>query len=67
MKKQVRARSNLAEVKRIKPVKNKAVYTAIVPRDLTSVSHFSRGSIVIPELNSTSRPRNLKEYNKREA
>jgi len=59
--------TNVIEVKRSRPVKNVVVYKAIVPRNLSSVSGFSEGSIIVSELNSTSQPIYFKEEDKRKA
>lgn len=48
--------SNLIEIQRSRPARNKAVYKAVVPRDLGSISGFTESSIVVSELGSTSQP-----------
>ena len=45
-----RRKNNLIEVRRVKPVRNNAVYRSIVPKNLTSTSAFSNDPIVIDEL-----------------
>jgi len=48
--------SNLIEIQRSKPIRNKTVYKAIVPKNLGSVSNFTESSIIVSELGSTSQP-----------
>lgn len=51
---------NLTEVQKSRPVRNKTVYRAIIPANLSSVSSFNESSIVGSELRSTSQPLYLK-------
>lgn len=49
-----KGKSNLVEVRRLIPARNIAVFNAIVPENLTSTSVFSKDSIIIDELVSTT-------------